>query len=184
LAVPNGAGKTTAASALLPGHVALQSYLNADEMARNVSPADVEAGALAAGRVMIERMRAHVRASEDFAIETTCAGKSYLRFLAQCKLDGWRITLLYFWLSSPELAIERVARRVSMGGHNIPTDVIMRRYYAGLSNMRNLYLPLADEAEIHDNTERQRVLIAEKREGLPLFVHDPERWRKIEEAIR
>jgi predicted ABC-type ATPase len=82
------------------------------------------------------------------------------------------------------MAIGRVARRVSQGGHSIPSDVIMRRYYSGISNMRNFYLPLADEAEIYDNTDRRRLLIAEKREGLALIVHDSERWAQIEEVAR
>jgi predicted ABC-type ATPase len=181
---PNGAGKTTAARVLIPEYFKLRSFMNADEIARDISPHNVEAAALAAGREMIERMRAKVRAGESFAIETTCAGKSYIRFLEQCKQDGWRIMLLYFWLSSPETAVARVAQRVSAGGHNIPTDVIMRRYYAGLANMRNLYLPLAHEAKIYDNASNRRILIAEKRDGLAFLVHDQERWEKIEEAIR
>ena len=92
--------------------------------------------------------------------------------------------MLYFWLPTPEDAIARVARRVSQGGHNIPAEVIERRYYAGISNMRNLYLPLADDAEIYDNSDRHRILIAEKREGLAFLVHDEERWTRIEEACK
>lgn len=181
---PNGAGKTTAARVLLPDFLELHPFLNADEIAHRISPDDVEAAALAAGRLLIEQMRTLVRDDRSFALETTCAGKSYLRLLQQCKQQGWRITLLYFWLPTPEYAIARVARRVSHGGHSIPSEVVLRRYYAGVWNMRNLYLPLADEAEIYDNTDRQRVLIAEKREDLALFVHDPERWARIEEVAR
>jgi predicted ABC-type ATPase len=181
---PNGAGKTTAARVLLRDFLELNTFLNADDIARDLSPENVEAVALAAGRQLIERMRSLAGSGQSFALETTCAGKSYLRLLQQCKQDGWRITLLYFWLPRPEDAVARVARRVRHGGHDIPEDVILRRYSAGLSNMRNLYLPLADEAEIYDNTDRRRVLIAEKREGLALLVHDPERWAKIEEAAQ
>jgi predicted ABC-type ATPase len=179
---PNGAGKTTAARILLPEFLELHPFLNADEIARDISPLDVDAAAFAAGRQLIERMRVLVRGGRSFAFETTCSGKSYLRLLEQCKLDGWRITLIYLWLPAPEDAIARVARRVSQGGHQIPLDVIVRRYYSGISNMRNLYLPLADEAEIYDNTDWKRTLIAEKREGLALIVHDSERWARIEEA--
>ncbi len=181
---PNGAGKTTAARVLLPDFFRLHEFLNADDIARNLAPWDVESVAFAAGRLLIERMRALVRDGESFALESTLSGKSYLHLLEQCKRSGWRMTLLYFWLSKPEDAIARVAHRVSQGGHNIPDDVVMRRYSAGLWNMRNLYLPLADEAEIYDNTNMKRILIAEKREGLALFVHDTERWDKIEEGSR
>jgi predicted ABC-type ATPase len=180
---PNGAGKTTAARVLIPEYFKLRSFMNADEIARDLSPSNVEAAALAAGRIMIERMRAEVRAGESFAIETTLAGKSYIPMLRECKANGWRIVLFYFWLLTPEDSIARVARRVSEGGHHIPDEVIYRRCKTGLWNMRNLYLPLADDAEIYDNTGREPVLIAEKREGLALLVHDPERWEKMEEAI-
>jgi predicted ABC-type ATPase len=182
LAGPNGAGKTTAARVLLPEFLELHPYLNADEIARNLLPRNAEAAALAAGRQLILQMRGLVRDGRSFALETTCSGKSYLRLLEQCKWDGWRITLIYFWLPTPQEAIARVARRVGHGGHNIPADVVLRRYYAGISNMRDLYLPLADEAEIYDNSDRKRILIAEKREGLELHVLDPARWSKIEET--
>jgi predicted ABC-type ATPase len=177
---PNGAGKTTAARVLLRESLELHTYLNADEIARGIAPDDVDAAAFAAGRRMIEQMRVLVIEERSFAFETTCSGKSYLRLLERCKQDGWRIALLYLWLPTPEMAIARVARRVSQGGHGIPPDVIVRRYYAGIANIRDLYLPLADEAEIYDNTDRRRLLIAEKREGHALDVHDFARWAKIE----
>ena len=177
---PNGAGKTTTARVLLPEFFELNPFLNADEIARRISPGNPESGAFAAGRQMIETMRALVREGKSFSFETTCSGKSYLRMLEQCKQDGWRISLFYFWLPNPEMAIARVSRRVSHGGHGIPQEVITRRYYSGIVNMRDFYLPLADEAEIYDNTDGCRVLIAEKREGVELRVHEPRRWELIE----
>jgi predicted ABC-type ATPase len=181
---PNGAGKTTAARVLLMDFLDLHPFLNADDIARELAPWNVESAAMAAGRQMIERMRMLARNGQSFTLESTLSGKSYLHLLQQCKQDGWRINLLYFWLPTPEDSIARVARRVSQGGHSIPTDTVLRRYYASVWNMRNLYLPLADEAEIYDNTDRKRILIAEKRENLALFVHDPERWARIEEVAR
>jgi predicted ABC-type ATPase len=181
---PNGAGKTTAARVLLPEFFELHPFLNADDFAREISPSDVDRAALEAGRRLIERMRGYIQAGSSFAFETTCSGKSYLRTLQRCKTDGWRITLLYFWLPTSEMAIARVARRVRQGGHNIPEEVIHRRYRAGISNMVRYYLPLADEAEIYDNSDRHRVLIAERREALGLIVHDSGRWAKIMEAAR
>jgi predicted ABC-type ATPase len=178
---PDGAGRSTAAKVLLPQYLDLFTFLNADETTRQIAPADPESVALTAGRRLIERMRTLVSEGRSFALETTCSGKSYLRLLEQCKRDKWRITLLFFWLPSPEAAVERVARRVSLGGHGIPVDVIHRRYRAGVWNMRNLYLPLANEAEIYDNSLSPRVLIAEKRSGQALRVCDFGRWRKIEE---
>jgi len=179
---PNGAGKTTAARVILADFFRIHEFLNADEIAREIAPDNVESAALAAGRVMIERMRYLVQHGLSFGFETTCAGKPYLRLLGECKQNGWLIRLLFFSLPSPDYAASRVARRVGEGGHSIPLDVIHRRFYAGIVNMRDLYLPLAHDAEIYDNSDRQRILIAEKRAGRPVLIHDTERWRFIEEA--
>lgn len=80
----------------------------------------------------------------DFAFETTLAARSYVSLIKSARAMGYRVTLLYFWLSSPAVAKVRVARRVSMGGHNIPSYVIERRYFAGIRNLINLYLPICD----------------------------------------
>jgi predicted ABC-type ATPase len=181
---PNGAGKTTASRVLLPDFFEENEFLNADEIARSIAPHDPDSAALAAGRVFIERMRDLIRRGRSFAFETTCSGRSYLRLLEQCKQDGWRIQLLYFWLPSPQLSVERVARRVSQGGHEIPIEVIQRRYVAGVSNMRNLYLPLVHDAEIYDNSDKSRILIAEKRKEQAILIHDPERWAAIEKVAQ
>jgi predicted ABC-type ATPase len=178
---PNGAGKTTAAEILLPQRLRIDSFLNADEIAREISPDDVDAAAFAAGRQMIERMRALVQDGRSFAFETTCSGKSYIRLLKECQAAGWRISLIYLWVPSPEYSIARVARRVSRGGHHIPDEVIRRRYLAGLWNMRHLYLPLAYDATIYDNRDSALRLVARRAPGFPLRVLDEEIWSRIEE---
>jgi len=178
---PNGAGKTTAAEVLLPEKLHIRAFLNADEIAMGISPENVEAVAFEAGRVMIEQMRVMVRDGQSFAIETTCAGKSYVRLLKECQREGWRISLIFLWLPSPEYSIARVARRVSQGGHDIPDDVIRRRYLTGLWNMRHLYLPLADDSTIYDNRDGVLRLIARRAPGRPLKVMDEEIWAMIEE---
>jgi predicted ABC-type ATPase len=179
---PNGAGKTTAAPAVVPRELGIHEFVNADEIARGLSPFNAERAALAAGRLMIERMRTLVRDGESFAFETTCAGRAHGGWLRACKLRGWRVTLLYLWLPSVQAALDRVARRVRQGGHGIPDDVVIRRYWAGVANMRNLYLPLADVAAIYDNSDERRVLIAEKLPGTPLVIHDTTRWEMIKAA--
>lgn len=181
---PNGAGKTTAAEILLPQKLRIHAFLNADEIARGISPDHVEAAAFEAGRIMIERMRDLVREGQSFAFETTCAGKSYVRLLKECHKAGWRISLIYLWVPSPEYSIARVARRVSQGGHHIPDEVIRRRYQTGLWNMRHLYLPLADDASIYDNRDRGLRLIARRAPGSSLTVLDGAIWGKIEEETR
>ena len=179
---PNGAGKTTAASELLPDALGIREFVNADEIARGLSPFNEAAVALAAGRLMLKRMDDLVAAGESFAFETTCAGRAYLPLLKRCRTEGWRVTLLYLWLSSPKMAGERVARRVRQGGHAIPPDVIVRRYWKGLANMRRLYLPLADVALIYDNDDARRTLIAEQRSSGIFTIHDRDRWTLIETA--
>jgi predicted ABC-type ATPase len=127
-------------------------------------------------------MREFIRGRESFAFETTCAGRAYLPMLQTCKADDWRVTLVFLWLPSLQDAVERVARRVQQGGHNIPSDVIVRRYWAGLSNMRLLYLPQADVAMIYDNSDEHGMLIARRSANTPFVVYDADRWAKIEKA--
>jgi predicted ABC-type ATPase len=176
---PNGAGKTTAAPAVVPRELGIREFVNADEIARGLSPFNAEGAATAAGRLMIARMRALVLSGESFAFETTCSGRAYADWLRECKRKGWRLALLFLWLPSPEAALDRVARRVREGGHSIPEHVVIRRYWAGLANMRRLYLPLADVAAIYDNSDEGRTLIAERRPNAPLVVHDVTRWSVI-----
>lgn len=133
---------------------------------------------------MLARMEEMRSGDQSFAFETTCSGRNHARFLQHCKADGWRVVLLFLWLPSPEAAIARVARRVSSGGHNIPADIILRRYKAGIVNMRDLYLPLADVAAIYDNSDEGRKLIAEKVPNDFLALHDPARWARLEETAR
>jgi predicted ABC-type ATPase len=176
---PNGAGKTTAARELLPYALGIREFVNADEIARGLSPFNAAGVALAAGRLMIDRMRHLARIGESFAFETTCAGRTHADFLERCRADGWRVTLLFLWLPSPRAAIERVARRVRQGGHDIPADVIVRRYWKGIANMRSLYLPLADVAAVYDNGDERRVLVAEREFQSPYTVLDLARWELI-----
>jgi predicted ABC-type ATPase len=138
---PNGAGKTTAAKRLLPDVLGTSEFVNADEIARGLSPFNGDQAAIAAGRAMLQRMSDLVRLEQSFAFETTCSGKSHLRLLEVCKKSGWRLTLIFLWLSSAEMAVERVAQRVRAGGHNIPRDVIHRRYAAGVRNMNAVSAP-------------------------------------------
>jgi predicted ABC-type ATPase len=180
---PNGAGKTTAAAAVIPGHLGIHEFVNADEIAHGLSPFNAERAALKAGRLMIARMHDLVQAGESFAFETTCAGRAYVPWLRQCRAQGWRITLLFLWLPTPQAAVERVARRVRQGGHRIPSEVVIRRWKAGIANMRDFYLPLADEAAIYDNSDVGRILIAERTPEAPLVVYDAIRWAMIEKVL-
>jgi predicted ABC-type ATPase len=169
---------------VLPRRLDIREFVNADEIARGLSPFNAEHAAMAAGRLMLERMQGLVRSGESFAFETTCAGRGYAGWLRECKARGWRVTLLFLWLPTPEAAIDRVARRVRQGGHGVPSEVVIRRWKAGVANMRDLYLPLSDVAAIYDNSDAGRTLIVERTLDVPLVVRDAARWAMIEKASR
>lgn len=180
---PNGAGKTTAARKLLPKIPGIKEFLNADEFARLLSPENPESVSFTAGRKMLERMRELIAVEQSFGVESTLAGRSYLRLFKMCKDAGWRITLPYLWLPSPEAAIKRVERRVREGGHGLAPEIIRRRYFSGLSNLFSLYLPRADELEVYDNSTR-RVRIATRSEGSIIAILDARRWSKLKRLLR
>jgi predicted ABC-type ATPase len=181
---PNGAGKTTWAVNRLPATLGITEFVNADEIARGLSPLNPGSTSLLAGRVMLDRMHALVDAGDSFAFETTCAGRGHASRIKLCRSAGYRIMLVYLWLPSPQDAIVRVARRVEQGGHHIPDDIVIRRYSTGLRNLRRLYLPLADVAIIFDNSDGSEALIAERRYDGPFIIFDEPRWGLIEEATR
>jgi predicted ABC-type ATPase len=181
---PNGAGKTTAAQTMIPKVLGIREFVNADEIARGLSPFNADATAITAGRLMVERIRALADAGESFAFETTCAGRGHARLLRHCRAAGYRVTLVFLWLPSADAALKRVARRVRGGGHDVPEEIVRRRYLSGLRNMRTLYLPTVDLAMIFDNSNEGRVIIAEWMMGTGLMVRDPMRWTLIEEATK
>ena len=164
LAGPNGAGKTTAAYNLLPDVFQTVEFVNADEIARGLSPFNVESVAFQAGRIMLERLQQFIREKKSFAFETTLSGLSYLKFINAARLTGFDIVLFFVWLNSFELAKKRVATRVSKGGHNIPGDVIERRYQKGIKNFSK-YAEKADNWYFYDNSGSEYVLIAKCIEG-------------------
>ena len=178
---PNGAGKTTVARKFLPHVIRASAFLNADEIAREISPDDPESAAFAAGRQLLVQLNKFVQSETSFALETTCSGKSYIPVFKRCVQAGWKIAFYYLWLPSPDNSVARVANRVQEGGHFILREDIQRRFIPGLWNMRHLYLPLADTAAIYDNSGREQILIAEKESGQALRIVDSERWRRIEE---
>lgn len=157
-------GRQQPAARLLPTTLRLFEFLNADEIARGLSPFNPSTSAITAGRIMIEAIDKLVDAGESFAFETTCAGQRQARLLQRCRDAGYRVIFLYLWLPSPQAAIERVAQRVSRGGHNIPAEVIVRRYAAGVYS---------------DNVP---LLIAEKTQRDSITIRDATRWKLIEDA--
>ena len=156
----NGAGKTTASYTVLPEILHCKEFVNADEIARGLSPFNPENVAIEAGRLMLQRIEALLERGETFSIETTMATKSYINLVRRAQSKGYSVKVLFFWLNSPELAIQRVAERVAKGGHNIPEPVIRRRYTAGISNLFHLFMKEVDYWDIYDNSEYPRKQIA------------------------
>ena len=148
----NGAGKTTIATRLLPNFLNITEFLNTDEIAKGLSPFNPSGAQIAAGRIFLKRLEEMIKQKRSFAFETTLAGKGYLKTLKDCKARGYTIHILYVWITSPTLAIQRVKARVRQGGHFVESDIIKRRYGRGLANFIQLYFPLADEVLVYDNT--------------------------------
>lgn len=155
----NGAGKTTAAYNLLPDVFKTVEFVNADEIARGLSPFNPEGVAFHAGRIMLERMGNLINENKSFSFETTLSGLAYLKFITTAREKGYGITFFFVYINSFHLAIERVALRVSKGGHNIPPDVIERRYYKGLQNFSR-YAAQANDWYLYDNSGSEYELVA------------------------
>jgi len=152
IAGPNGAGKTTFALRYLPEVADCRNFVNADLIAAGLSPLSPDREWLAASRLLLEEVRQYIARREDFAFETTLAGRSYLRLVRELLGDGWRVNLYYLWLSSIEMAIARVAERVAHGGHDIPRETIIRRYPRGIANLIDHFAPLCSATICLDNS--------------------------------
>lgn len=168
----NGAGKTTASFTILPEILECKEFVNADEIAKGLSPFQPEKVAIEAGRIMLNRINELFADHENFAFETTLSTRSYRNKITEARKNGYDVTLLFFWLQSVELAKERVKTRVSEGGHNIQPEVIERRYLKGIRNLFNIYLPIVDNSYIFDNSEGVHELIAEKEFGELIIAND------------
>ena len=150
---PNGAGKSTSAPGALKDGLKVSDFVNADEIARGLSAFRPETVALAAGRIMLERLHELADVKSDLAFETTLASRSFAPWIAELVQCGYEIHLIYFWLPTTEMAIARVSARVHSGGHHVPPDAVQRRYFGGIRNFFELYKPLADSWRMYNNSE-------------------------------
>ena len=179
----NGAGKTTASFTILPEILDCKEFINADEIARGISPFQPEKVAFEAGRIMLNRINELLQQNENFAFETTLSTRSYKNKVLDAKNKNYNITLLFFWLKNPELAKERVKTRVLEGGHNIPVDVIERRYFKGIKNLFEIYIPISDQVLIFDNSEGKHQLIAEKSSSDELNILDKQKFNELKNYL-
>ncbi len=175
IAGPNGAGKTTAAKTILPDYYGVIQFVNADEIAKGLSPFAPETVAFKAGKLMLKRLQELIAEKEDFGFETTLTTLSYKRLLNQARQKGY--FLLFLWLSSPAIAKQRVKKRVSEGGHNIPDEIIVRRFHRGIKNISS-FLNIAHEWLIIDNSAGDYQWVAKKEKGKTEILNF-EVWEKI-----
>jgi predicted ABC-type ATPase len=147
----NGAGKTTASFTILLEMLNCREFVNADSIAAGLSPFNPESVAIEAGKLMLSRIHELMGATVDFAFETTLATRSYVSLVKSAQEVGYKVTLLFIWIDSPATAMQRVAERVVKGGHNIPSEIIERRYYRGLFNLINLYIPICNTWMVVNN---------------------------------
>ena len=180
----NGAGKTTASYTVLPDILDCREFVNADEIARGLSPFNPADVAIEAGRLMLKRIEELLAREESFSIETTLATRSYVNLVRRAHNKGYRVTLLFFWLNSPELAIQRVAERVSKGGHDIPEDIIRRRYVSGIQNLFNLYAAEVDSWSIYDNSTTLRRNVAFGGKTIKTVINNEEIYNQIISYVR
>ena|ERR1700722_2041081 len=183
IAGPNGAGKTTTAVSLNPTILNFYEFINADDIARALAPLHPESMALTASKLMLKRLRELLEANKSFAFETTAAGTNFIKYLKAAQSKQYQINLIFLWLASPELAVERVAKRVTQGGHHIPEETIRRRYRLGQKNLIKYYLPLADHALILDNSyiESRKVIAEGSCNRLEIKI--PHIWETIERSL-
>ena len=152
IAGPNGAGKTTVSRTLLSEILHSKAFVNADAIAQGLNGLAPETQAFQAGRLMLQKLDEFAEAGEDFAFETTLSGRTYAAWLRKLREEGYRVFLFYSWLSSADLAVERVRIRIQTGGHSIPEPTIRSRYVRSWDNFLRLYQPIADEWRVVDNS--------------------------------
>ena len=171
----NGSGKTTASYSVLPEMLECSQYVNSDEFAKSLSPFDPDSASVSAGRFMLMRIKYLFDRKEDFCIESTLATRSLLRMVREAKANGYTVTLIYLWLSSPEMAIARVRDRVAAGGHNTPEPIIRRRYLMGLKYFFDEYIPECDRWILADNSKSPFTVIAEGNSSM-VHIKDSEKY--------
>jgi len=180
IAGPNGAGKSTLAPFLLRDTFGVLEYVNADPIALGLSAFDSASMSFEAGRIVVARLRDLAKSRKSFAFETTLASRFYAPWVKRLRESGYRFHLVFLWLSSIELAIERVEERVRSGGHSIPDEVIRRRYDRGIANFFNFYQPLADTWAAYDNSgSGTPLLVSAGGENIPTRIIRPDTWSRL-----
>ena len=182
VAGPNGAGKTTFALQYLPKIVSCNNFINADEIAKGVSPLNFEAGLLQASKIFLQSLNRKIENKETFAFETTLSGRSYLTQIPQWQQDGWKVVLIYLYIPSAEFSAFRVQQRYEQGGHNVPADAIIRRYPRSIKNLF-LYSEVCDQTFCFNNEQGMVASVFERTKGQPVEIIDKVTYSRIMEVV-
>ncbi len=178
IAGANGAGKTTMAKYLLTKFLDINEFVNADEIARGLSPFNPRSVDLTASKLMLTRIDSLVEQGKNFAFETTLSGKNYIKLIKKFHKHKYQVNLIFLYLDNTQEAKRRVAYRVESGGHFISDDDIERRYYRGIQNLIDEYLDIVDYAIVIDATNTERNIIAKKSKKIKILSKD--QWDKIQ----
>ena len=182
IAGPNGAGKTTFAIKFLPEYVKCPHFINADLIARGLSPFSPGAAAIKAGKLVLEQIHQFADQGLDFAFETTLSGKLYLNLFKSLKNKGYKIHVFFLWIPDAGLAVSRIKSRVARGGHDVPVQDVLRRFGRSISNFFKLYQSLVDSWMLFDNTGINPVLIAQRKDSKIKIINEHS-YNKIIESI-
>ncbi len=162
IAGPNGTGKTTFATQFLPKIADCRNFINADLIAKGLSPFNVDAAAMQSGRLFLSGIHEQVRRRADFGFETTLSGRGYVKLFMDLRQKGYVLKLFYLWIPDVALSLKRITNRVRLGGHNVPTEVVKRRFTKGLNNLFSIYMGLVDYCAIFDNSSSVPRMVYEK----------------------
>jgi predicted ABC-type ATPase len=178
IAGPNGAGKTTFALKFLPQTAGCERFVNADEIAKGLSPLNPHAALIQATRIFLDTIEQAIEARESFAFETTLSGKTYLNRIRQWRHLGWEVILIYLYVRSPQLSEDRVKERVQQGGHDIPREDINRRFPRSLANLLE-YAKVCNRVLCLDNSQAGIKVIFEQTCGAAPRVEDEALYHEI-----
>jgi predicted ABC-type ATPase len=179
----NGAGKTTFATEFLPRYANCPNFINADLIARGLSPFDPDAALARAGRLVLESIQQVSDSHANFAFETTLSGRTYVRVIRHLRKRGYRIHMFYLWVPGPELALARIRDRVAKGGHNVPARDVRRRFCRTLRNLFSLYRPLLDTLRLFDNSTNVPRLVFED-ENRKTIVYDTKCYKQVLHSVK
>jgi predicted ABC-type ATPase len=183
IAGPNGAGKTTFALEYLPAVAHCYNFINADLIAAGLSPLAPEAELLAASRLFLQEIESRVQSRQNFAFETTLAGRSHLRLIQRLRSQGWRVELIYLALPSIEMSRLRVAERVAHGGHTIPIKDVERRFSRSIKNLLNEFSYAVDRTQCFMNDSNLPQLIFEQERETRRII-DPQLFELLNQETK